>query len=203
MEGKVRCHRCKQDIEPGRAHLEKVNGKWRTFHHQCKTSLLTNALLALPLVMFLLFSYLESYQPSAKLVTTALQTPAYKPTSIFSEQEVECMSRTVYGESRGESAKGQVMVAMSIASRALDGRWPSDVCKVVSQPGQFKAYNVKVRDKEAYSTAKELSQLVAYNFFNAPKALQEVRHFHSGSGSPFHWNSKFVLRVGNHSFYTD
>ena len=53
------------------------------------------------------------------------------------DAETECLARAVYYESKGEPLAGQLTVAEVIINRARSGRFPSTICGVVRQPGQF------------------------------------------------------------------
>jgi large subunit ribosomal protein L33 len=52
--------------------------------------------------------------------------------------EIECLSRAVYYEARGEPVEGQLAVAQVIVNRTeSDGRFPGTICGVIRQRGQF------------------------------------------------------------------
>ena len=53
------------------------------------------------------------------------------------DEQTECLARAVYYESQGESLAGQLSVAEVIINRSRSGRFPSSVCGVVRQAGQF------------------------------------------------------------------
>ena len=51
--------------------------------------------------------------------------------------ELECLAGAVYFESKGEPLSGQLAVANVIINRTKSGRFPTSICSVVKQPGQF------------------------------------------------------------------
>ena len=51
--------------------------------------------------------------------------------------EHECLAGAVYFEANGESLQGQLGVAEVVLNRARSGRFPSTICGVVKQRGQF------------------------------------------------------------------
>ena len=53
------------------------------------------------------------------------------------DAEQECLARAVYFEAKGEPLRGQLAVAQVILNRTQSGRFPSSVCGVVKQRGQF------------------------------------------------------------------
>ena len=52
-------------------------------------------------------------------------------------KETQCLIDNVFHEARGESLKGQIMVASVTLSRVDDPRWPNTICEVVYQHRQF------------------------------------------------------------------
>ena len=57
-------------------------------------------------------------------------------------REVNCLAEAVYFEARGEPALGQLAVAKVIMNRTASEKFPSSVCGVIRQKGQF-SYNPK------------------------------------------------------------
>ncbi len=49
---------------------------------------------------------------------------------------VECLALNIYHEARGEPEAGRLAVGHVVVNRALDGRFPKDVCQVVRQGGE-------------------------------------------------------------------
>jgi spore germination cell wall hydrolase CwlJ-like protein len=52
-------------------------------------------------------------------------------------REQDCLAKAVYFEARGEPIEGQLAVAQVVINRAGSGRYPADLCSVVTQPWQF------------------------------------------------------------------
>ncbi|MEA3049287.1 MAG: hypothetical protein QOG84_1123 [Sphingomonadales bacterium] len=53
------------------------------------------------------------------------------------DREQECLANAVYFESRGEPTEGQLAVAQVVMNRAASGRYPADLCEVITQKAQF------------------------------------------------------------------
>jgi spore germination cell wall hydrolase CwlJ-like protein len=53
------------------------------------------------------------------------------------DREQECLANAVYFESRGEPIEGQLAVAQVVMNRAASGRYPADLCEVITQKAQF------------------------------------------------------------------
>ena len=144
--------------------------------------------------------------PKVTVKTIQLKLPEAQLKSVLDEKEIACVANTVYGEARGESVKGQALVAMSIISRKLDERWGDDACAVVSQPRQYAGFNPNFapKEKEAYAKALEITKSVGVLYFLAAKEYREVKYFDSAhKASRFHKKLKKVETVGNHTFYSD
>jgi spore germination cell wall hydrolase CwlJ-like protein len=52
-------------------------------------------------------------------------------------RDQDCLAKAVYFEARGEPIEGQLAVAEVVINRAGSGRYPADICSVVTQPWQF------------------------------------------------------------------
>lgn len=119
------------------------------------------------------------------------------------DAETECLARAVYYESKGEPLAGQLTVAEVVINRARSGRFPSTICGVVRQPGQFSFVRrgfiptppVGSRD---WRVAVAISRIAMHDLADgaAPRALFfHARHVRPG------WRRTRVATVGNHIFY--
>lgn len=108
--------------------------------------------------------------------------------------DVNCLAVTIYHESRGEPLAGQYAVAYVILNRAESGKFPSSICGVVSQKGQFGGYKprAKINDKEAWEQANRVAK--------ASIKLHEAG-FDTTNGALYFNTSKKGLKIGNHGFY--
>lgn len=104
-------------------------------------------------------------------------------------------------EARGESYKGKVAVALVTLNRTKSERFPSTICGVVYQKGQFswtrKYAKVKI-NVEQWQAAKDaaVSAYMGTDIISNFKAT----HFHNTSVNPG-WKMKKVAKIGNHTFY--
>lgn len=119
------------------------------------------------------------------------------------DAETECLARGVYYEAKGESLTGQLTVAEVIINRARSGRFPSTLCGVLRQRGQFSFVRgghipqppVGARH---WPTAVAIAQIAMQDLADgaAPRALFfHARHVRPG------WRLTRVATVGNHIFY--
>lgn len=119
------------------------------------------------------------------------------------DAETECLARAVYYESKGEPLTGQLTVAEVIINRARSGRFPSTVCGVVRQAGQFSFVRRGVipqppEGSRDWRIAVAIAQIAMQDLADgaAPRAL----FFHARRVNPG-WRLTRVATVGNHVFY--
>ncbi|MDQ1157863.1 N-acetylmuramoyl-L-alanine amidase [Sphingomonas sp. SORGH_AS 950] len=120
-----------------------------------------------------------------------------------SSEELRCLAGAIYFEGRGEPLAGQLAVAQVILNRTKSGRFPTSVCDVIKQRGQFSF----VRGGEipsvspsraAYRTAIAVAQVALSQAWDstAGKAL----YFNTPGNRPGVRVQK-VAAIGNHIFY--
>ncbi len=115
---------------------------------------------------------------------------------------VACLASAIYFEAKGEPLVGQLAVASVILNRTRSGRFPADVCGVVTQRGQFsfvRAGHVPAIDVAArgYDTAVALARVALAAAWDspAPAALFfHARRIGMGHGTQ-------IAAIGNHIFY--
>lgn len=120
------------------------------------------------------------------------------------KEEIECLSRNIYHEARGEGHVGMTAVAMVTLNRVKDPRWPKTVCKVVYQPYQFSwtHQKVKVKDKRK----KEITDKIATDALLNKEKLKDPTHgsvfYHANYVKPS-WSNEYrrVVVINNHIFY--
>jgi spore germination cell wall hydrolase CwlJ-like protein len=141
---------------------------------------------------------------------TSFQTPqsledmvaAHQAESTGDEQG-DCLASSVYYESKGEPLNGQLAVAQTIMNRTTSGRFPSTVCGVVRQPGQFsflKSGSIPEPShaNSAWQRAVAIATIARQGLWKqiAPAAL----FFHARRVSPG-WGKIRVASLGNHIFF--
>lgn len=118
-------------------------------------------------------------------------------------ESLECLAGATYFEAKGEPLEGQLAVAEVILNRTRSGRYPSSICGVVHQPGQFSfvkggrmpAIN---RDSRAWREAVAIAQIAEDALWES--SASEAMAFHARRLSPG-WRMKRVTTIGNHVFY--
>jgi hypothetical protein len=117
--------------------------------------------------------------------------------------ELECLAGAIYFESKGEPLPGQLAVAEVIINRTKSGRYPTTMCGVVKQRGQFSFVRAGrlppiAKQSAHWRKAVAIAHIALKDLADspAPNALS----FHATYVSP-RWRMKRVATVGNHVFY--
>ncbi len=117
--------------------------------------------------------------------------------------ELECLAGAIYFESKGEPLAGQLAVAEVIINRTQSGRYPTSMCGVVKQPGQFSFVRggrmpTISRDSAHWRKAVAIAHIALKDLADSP--AKDALSFHATYVSP-RWRMKRVATVGNHIFY--
>jgi spore germination cell wall hydrolase CwlJ-like protein len=122
------------------------------------------------------------------------------------DREHECLANAVYFEARGETIEGQLAVAEVVLNRAASGRYPSDLCAVITQPWQF-SFIVKGRfpqadrSSDAWSKAVAIAQIARQQL--ADSLPSDVLWYHADYVAPS-WGKRLnkQAKIGLHIFYS-
>ncbi|WP_068963645.1 cell wall hydrolase [Desulfosporosinus sp. BG] len=117
---------------------------------------------------------------------------------LVSKEDVELLSRVIYGEARGENFEGQVAVGAVVLNRLKDPRFPKSIRAIIYQSGAFTAVEDRQihlePDDEAYKAAEAaLSGMDPTNgaiFYFNPRIATD------------RWikSRPVIKRIGNHTF---
>ena len=122
---------------------------------------------------------------------------------IASSEELRCLAGAIYFEGRGEPLAGQLAVAQVILNRTKSGRFPTGVCDVIKQRGQFSF----VRGGQIPSVSPSRS---AYRTAVAVAKVALAQAWDSTAGKALYFNTpgnrpgvrvQKVAAIGNHIFY--
>lgn len=122
---------------------------------------------------------------------------------IASSEELRCLAGAIYFEGRGEPLAGQLAVAQVILNRTKSGRFPTGVCDVIKQRGQFSF----VRRGEIPSVSPSHT---AYRTAVAVAKVALAQAWDSTAGKALYFNTpgnrpgvrvQKVAAIGNHIFY--
>ena len=117
-----------------------------------------------------------------------------------SARELECLTKVILYEAGAESRAGQVAVAQVVLNRMRSGRFPSSICGVVYQRGQFSA----IRSFNPPRNARwNRAMALARDVLDGHEAVVgEALYFHATRVRPAFVRSRTrVATIGNHVFY--
>lgn len=122
--------------------------------------------------------------------------------SAAADEALQCLAGAIYFESKGEPLTGQLAVAEVIINRAKSGRFPTDVCAVVKQRGQFSFVRggqiPNINAGTAYRTAIAVAKVALADAWNSP--AETALYFNTPDRRPSVRAIK-VASIGNHVFY--
>jgi len=131
------------------------------------------------------------------------------PSSNFvSNDDFECLSRTIYFEAGNQSYYGKIAVGSVVMNRVNDERYPDTICAVVKQHRQFSWYSDGKSDVPFDGPAWKNSVLAAKEVLcGCGKASglfndASVQYYHADYVNP-KWAKKMkrVTKIDNHIFY--
>ena len=127
---------------------------------------------------------------------------AAQDTDRLEGEDLACMAGAVYFEAKGEPLSGQLAVADVIINRTKSGRFPTSICSVVKQRGQFSFVRngriPAIANSRAYRTAVAVARVAMADAWDSPAA--NAMYFHARRVSPA-WRMQKVASIGNHIFY--
>lgn len=127
----------------------------------------------------------------------------------MTEDQLDYMARTIYGEARGEGSKGMQAVANVIMNRVSQGGWyGASIKDVVTKPYQFSCWNEGDVNRTVilYATAAQLANArsIAEKVVNGELGdiTGGATHYHAKNITPY-WAASMTktATIGNHIFY--
>jgi spore germination cell wall hydrolase CwlJ-like protein len=123
-----------------------------------------------------------------------------------SDREQECLANAVYFEARSEPIEGQLAVAEVVLNRAASGRYPTDLCAVITQKAQFSfiqrgRFPRADRDSQAWRKAVAIASIARQRL--ADTLPSSVLWYHATYVSPS-WGKRLTrqTQIGLHIFYS-
>lgn len=128
-------------------------------------------------------------------------------------KELHCLAQNIYFEARGESAEGQLAVALVSMNRVDSPRFPNSVCAVVWQPRQFSwthdGKSDRPKEKMAWRQAMDLARFVYNNYHNLPRQRRMIfdithgaLHYYAPRLAKPYWvkHQEVTRAIGGHVF---
>lgn len=127
--------------------------------------------------------YFESYRPPDTRANATLAIPQARMGSVFTQQEIRCVARIVFNESRNQSTHGQRAVAAVVINRSLSAGFKhTDICAVTKARGQFHNVTPKLHnaiERRAMEKAVEVAEYVTQNYGSLDPELRTFLYFNS------------------------
>jgi spore germination cell wall hydrolase CwlJ-like protein len=127
------------------------------------------------------------------------------------KEDITCLAKTIYFESRSEPIDGQFAVAEVVMRRVSNPKFPNSICKVISQGskrlGKRCAFSWmcdgksdRPRNKKAFETSLTIAKMVTSPKYQ-PRFTKST-FYHATYVNPV-WNKGMVVvnKIGNHIFY--
>jgi len=144
-------------------------------------------------------------QTMATATTLAELVLAYAGTQT-SDREMECLANAVYFEARSEPIEGQLAVAEVVMNRAASGRYPTDLCSVITQKAQFSfirrgRFPRADRGSDSWKKAVAIASIARQKL--AGNLPSSVLWYHATYVSP-KWGKRLTrqTQIGLHIFYS-
>lgn len=131
----------------------------------------------------------------------------HQPITIkYTQKDVECLARNIFWEAGVEDMTGKIAVGNVTINRVKTKYWGKDICSVVYAPAQFSWTKKRNRAWVKLKGSNwEDSKAAAHAVLDGivVKKLNKALFYHADYVDPY-WkdNSKRVLKVGQHIFYT-
>ncbi len=138
--------------------------------------------------------------------------------AFYQELQIDVLARTVWGEARGEGARGMDAVACVVLNRVKiaddnGGKywWGNNIISVCQKPYQFSCWN---RSDPNYKKVQSVTEKTDIHFATAMRIARRAiagtlddttngaDHYHEKSILP-HWarGQTPTIKIGNHIFY--
>jgi spore germination cell wall hydrolase CwlJ-like protein len=146
---------------------------------------------------------------STTLTSSTLSIPKidgyeYYKNNKHTQQDIACLAKNIYFESRGEPISGKLHVAKVTLNRVNHSTlFDKTICKVVYANKQFswtiKEY--KIKDSTAWREAQAIAKGILQG--GIPLPTTNALYFHTKDIKPYWSKNKIIVaKVGNHVFYS-
>jgi len=121
--------------------------------------------------------------------------------------EVKYMAEAIYFEARNQALVGQVAVGCVIKNRVEHRRWANNVRDVVHQPKHFSYYSDGKPEVYNDTKAHYIAVQMALHVLNSDacdmydKIDHYINHDIANPKATWYKQMKFIMKVGEHSFY--
>lgn len=122
----------------------------------------------------------------------------------YTKNDVECLTKNIYYEARGEDNRGRVAVAHVTLNRVKTGYWGNTICKVVYAKKQFSwtlAKKLPRPDSKVWAESEQVARKVLAG--DRVRGLSKSLYYHATYIKDPSWADPKheVGQIGNHVFY--
>ena len=115
----------------------------------------------------------------------------------YTENDITMLAQVIYGEARGEDAKGKIAVANVVMNRVLSHKFGGSLAAVITAPSQFTGYRSTITPSRPCINAAR--QVLINEVWVIP---QDIYYFRPRAAEGADWNGHdFYKKIGNHCFY--
>jgi len=121
-----------------------------------------------------------------------------------------CLALAIFYEAGNQPEIGKIAVANVVMNRVKSGRYPSDICAVISEKNQFSYFKEKKHslpkitnkfDRAAWDDSRRIAaQFVFLKMAEKMDVTMGSLHYHADYVSPC-WTSKNYIKIGSHKFF--
>jgi spore germination cell wall hydrolase CwlJ-like protein len=128
-------------------------------------------------------------------------------TPIYSDEDLDCMTKNIYFEARDQSIEGQYAVAEVVMNRLAAEEFPKTVCEVIKQKNprvcQFSWYCDGLSDVMYDKGAVRRARLIARSALSFKTDFTNgSKYYHAYYVSPKWSKTGKVKQIQDHIFYT-
>lgn len=122
----------------------------------------------------------------------------------YTKNDVECLTKNIYYEARGEDHRGKYAVAHVTINRLKAGKWGDSICKVVYAKKQFSwtlAKKLPRPDSKVWAESEAVARSVLAGY--RVRGLAKSLYYHATYIKDPKWadTRHEVGQIGNHVFY--
>ena len=122
----------------------------------------------------------------------------------WTKNDLDCLTKNIYYEARGEDHRGRVAVAHVTLNRVKTGYWGNTICKVVYAKKQFSwtlAKKLPRPDSKVWAESEEVARKVLAG--HRVRGLQKSLFYHAIYIKDPKWAdpAHHAAKIGNHVFY--
>ena len=122
----------------------------------------------------------------------------------YTKNDVECLTKNIYYEARGENTAGKYAVAHVTINRVKTGYWGNSICKVVYAKKQFSwtlAKKLPRPDSKVWAESEQIARKVLAG--HRVRGLTRSLYYHAIYIKDPKWAdpSAEAGQIGNHVFY--